>query len=309
MKNKKPAGLLLNVDRLKEAELLSPKEFKQLIIALRRYQEGEEIQENTLSQACRITYRMMRLDIDHNLKSFQEKCEQNRINGQKGGAPFGNQNAVKKKKNEEKPTHKPSIYLSDDTFKQIVNWYHKYCPNFPAIKRLTNTRKLKIQECLKDMEEAGFSIACFRDVFMAMGTSEYLKDKRWVRLDWVINNTENWSKIYEGMYDKLYDNPKQSEESPDIQVVSSDDYSEEGSEDSWEEDLNPTQNSKKEENAPSLDYVPQAPRFGIDPPPYSIHHVEYEDEEEYKTEDLYLEHVQNAPSFPGARPFPGTEQE
>ena len=54
MNNKKLVGLLLNVDKLKEAESLSPKEFKQLIVALRMYQEGEDVQENTLSSACKI---------------------------------------------------------------------------------------------------------------------------------------------------------------------------------------------------------------------------------------------------------------
>lgn len=277
MNNKKLVGLLLNVDKLKEAESLSPKEFKQLIVALRMYQEGEDVQENTLSSACKIVYRIMRLDVARNMESWNEKCKQNRLNGQKGGAPRGNQNAAKK--NKEQNQSKPIFSFPSETFQQIVDWYHEYCPSFPPIIRLTDARKLKIQACLKDMIESNYTIDCFRDVFMAMERSEFLKKTQGIDLDWLIKNTDNWYKVYEGKYNKLYDTPKQDEKTSDKQ------------EDDPCGDTEPAQYPEIDETASSTapNFGYQASQFGSDPSQFTPNYSQNE----------VVEYIKNAPSFPG----------
>lgn len=104
---KLPEEICLQITHLKIAEKLSGKQFKRLMIAIRKYASGKRVDTNQLPPLVKIIFDLMTQDIDKAQEAQRRRCEQNRINGQKGGAPKGNRNAAKLK--EDEPSNNPNV--------------------------------------------------------------------------------------------------------------------------------------------------------------------------------------------------------
>jgi hypothetical protein len=86
---------------------------------------------------------------------------------------------------------------------KVVELYHKYCPSYPKVVRITSTRKKHINARLKE-----HSLATFKSVFQKAEASDFLSGRngKWntskpCNLDWMLNE-HNMVKILEGNYDK-----------------------------------------------------------------------------------------------------------
>ena len=78
-------------------EDLSDEEFGQMMRALFKYVKNGE-KPAFSDRTMRSCWRPIQQAIDRAEKAYEDKCEQNRKNGKKGGAPKGNQNARKQPK-------------------------------------------------------------------------------------------------------------------------------------------------------------------------------------------------------------------
>lgn len=61
----------------------------------------------------KIAFKFIKKDLDVNLEKYEKTCEKNRLNGLKGGAPIGNQNAKKQPKTTQNNPDNPSGYLNN----------------------------------------------------------------------------------------------------------------------------------------------------------------------------------------------------
>lgn len=71
--------------------------------------------EPQFSGVLNIAFKFIKKDLDINLTKYDNICERNRQNGQKGGAPIGNQNARKQPKQPKQPDNE------DDNDNDIVS--------------------------------------------------------------------------------------------------------------------------------------------------------------------------------------------
>ena len=74
--------ICLQIAHLKIAEKLSGKQFKRLMIAIRKYASGKSVDTNQLPPLVKIIFDLMTQDIDKAQEAQRRRCEQNRINGQ-----------------------------------------------------------------------------------------------------------------------------------------------------------------------------------------------------------------------------------
>ena len=97
---------------------------------------------------------------------------------------------------EEEKASKTSI-----DFEGVIGLFHRCCPGFPKVTKLTESRKGKIRVRLGEM--GGMEVA--EAVFGKMAASKFLKgynDRGWkATFDWVMENDKNWVKVIEGQYD------------------------------------------------------------------------------------------------------------
>ena len=82
------------MEQLKE---LSAEQIGHVILAASAYSNGEELPE--LDAFERIVFIRLRQTIDCDAKAYNETCAKNKLNGSKGGAPKGNNNARKNNQN------------------------------------------------------------------------------------------------------------------------------------------------------------------------------------------------------------------
>ena len=82
------------MEQLKE---LSAEQIGHVILAASAYSNGEELPE--LDAFERIVFIRLRQTIDCDAKAYNETCAKNKMNGSKGGAPKGNNNARKNNQN------------------------------------------------------------------------------------------------------------------------------------------------------------------------------------------------------------------
>lgn len=86
-------------------------------------------------------------------------------------------------------------------FSAVIDLFHRCCPGFPKVTKLTESRKGKIRVRLGEM--GGMELA--EAVFRKMAASKFLNgdnDRGWkATFDWVMENDKNWVKVSEGQYD------------------------------------------------------------------------------------------------------------
>lgn len=94
-------NFLLKNDLIEIVDVLSKDEIADLFIAILNYVNGKPIE---ISGSLRAVFIPIQKEIDKNEESYQKRCEINRANGSRGGAPKGNKNAQKPKTTENNPS-------------------------------------------------------------------------------------------------------------------------------------------------------------------------------------------------------------
>lgn len=89
---------------------------------------------------------------------------------------------------------------------EAMRMWNELCPSYPRVKLMSESRKNKLRVRLGEMGKGGADpMETLRTVFTKMEASSFLKGgnrRGWrANLDWVLENTNNWVKIFEGNYD------------------------------------------------------------------------------------------------------------
>jgi hypothetical protein len=91
--------------------------------------------------------------------------------------------------------------LENVPFQEIVDLYHKHCPEMRRVSKISPGRREKIRTRWKD---EGESIEVFEKVFKAAGQSPFMNGKSvkpwWADFDWFMKNADNMIKVLEGKY-------------------------------------------------------------------------------------------------------------
>lgn len=207
----KPKGFYVYLETEELISILDDDEKGKLFAALFKYARDGTVPEITDNRPLIMAFIGCRQQIDRDQKEYERKCRTNRLNGQKGGAPKGNQNARKnntmpEKSTENNPTleetteEKQNFIESGNSFnyQAVVNAFNSICVSLPKIQKLTDARKKKIknlQHHLGDMP--------IEDYFTMIEQSDFLTGRtgKWgnCNFDWILNPT-NLTKIIEGNY-------------------------------------------------------------------------------------------------------------
>lgn len=102
----------------------------------------------------------------------------------------------------------PTINIDYD---EVAQKWNEYCPMLPPIQRWTPARKSRLRSCLK---QADISVDNLYKVFRIIGCTAFLNgqnDQFKATFDWVIQKSQNISKIYEGFYARSYQEKKDYE--------------------------------------------------------------------------------------------------
>lgn len=88
------------------------------------------------------------------------------------------------------------------TVSDLIDMWNKYCGNLPRVSKLTQTRKRKIVQRLKEEPDP----KVWEKVFVRCATNGFLNgtenDRLWsASFDWIIGNDTNYVKVLEGRYD------------------------------------------------------------------------------------------------------------
>lgn len=89
-------------------EDLTDEEFGQLMRAVFKYARNGE-KPSFSDRTMRACWKPIQQAIDRANEAYKQQCEVNRINGKKGGAPYGNQNAKKQKTTETSETSETTL--------------------------------------------------------------------------------------------------------------------------------------------------------------------------------------------------------
>ena len=117
----------------------------------------------------------------------------------------------KEKVSEEKFIPKKDLKKSEQKEKSdpdsVVELFHKCCPSFPKILKLSGTRKHKIKLRLEEMNN---DLILLKKVFDTMEKSKFLRGDNkgeWkATFDWIFDNSNNWVKVIEGNYNDKNNN-------------------------------------------------------------------------------------------------------
>lgn len=105
---------------------------------------------------------------------------------------------------------KPELSINID-YDEVAQKWEEYCPTLPPIQRWTPARKSRLRSCLK---QADISVDNLYKVFRIIGCTAFLSgqsDQFKATFDWVIQKSQNISKIYEGFYARSFQEKKDYE--------------------------------------------------------------------------------------------------
>jgi len=102
---------------------------------------------------------------------------------------------------ENDPLSEPIINI-----KIIAENFNTYCPSHTPVLIVSEDRKQRIRLRFEEMKEAGLDpYQVFDLIFKKIEASHYCKGNNqlnwWATFDWIIKNSDNWVKTYEGNYD------------------------------------------------------------------------------------------------------------
>lgn len=81
---------------------------------------------------------------------------------------------------------------------KVISLWHEVCTSYPAIRRITDQRKKKIELRMKELE---YNYDTLRLIFEKMQASKFMKEGGWASFDWVFTSEGNMTKVLEGNYD------------------------------------------------------------------------------------------------------------
>lgn len=129
-------------------------------------------------------------------KTYNDKCKYDKCNNDTKEIELSNDNPTKKE-----TSSFPQVGDKID-YDRIVNMYHKACPSYPKLIKLSDKRKAKIRVRFEEMKHDYQTMAT---IFCKMEASKFLKGDNkngWkATFDWVLDNANNWVKVLEGQYD------------------------------------------------------------------------------------------------------------
>lgn len=83
-------------------------------------------------------------------------------------------------------------------YELVVNLWHEVCTNYPTITKLTEKRRQKIDQRMKELD---MDYSKLRIVFEKMQASSFMRSGNWASFDWVFMSEGNMTKVLEGNYD------------------------------------------------------------------------------------------------------------
>ena len=135
-----------------------------------------------------------------NVSKNNESAE-NTADGYTDGYTDGYHNKNNKNNKNVKKDKEDDDAKSPFDYQNVVDLYHRLCPAFPKLLKLTSDRKAKITARMSEIKDL-----CTMDkIFKKMQASAFLKGNNshhWkASFDWVMENDKNWVKVLEGNYD------------------------------------------------------------------------------------------------------------
>lgn len=223
MKNERPAFLNIYLDNEETLNLLTDADRGKLLSMLLRYAKGEEVAPVTDNAALAILFSVMTKQIDRDFAAYEAKCRRNRENAKKGGAPRGNQNAVKQETTENNP-HAPKTTEEKEEEKEkekekeeeeekeeaqetpaaaaaadVVALYHRFCPSMPKVRRVSAQREQLIDRACRALGGVEWDV-----FFRRVGGSDFLTGRsgKWkgCTFDWLLR-PDIIANVQDGKYD------------------------------------------------------------------------------------------------------------
>jgi len=155
--------------------------------------------EPNFTGSLSIAFKFIKKDLDHNLTKYKNICERNTLNGKKGGAPKGNQNARKEEKTTQNNPKQPKTTLydndNDNIRKEVVEE-----------KKTTTTTTLK--EIFPDLieDEPLIPFIDFEVLKKSVSESRFLKAFKFMKNSWI---NKHYSLMAQGYYkDYKFSNEK-----------------------------------------------------------------------------------------------------
>ena len=83
-------------------------------------------------------------------------------------------------------------------YEKVVGLWHDICKSYPRVTRLTDKRKKKIEQRMKELD---WDYEQLRRIFEKMEASTFMRGGSWASFDWVFTSEGNMIKVLEGNYD------------------------------------------------------------------------------------------------------------
>lgn len=135
-------------------------------------------------------------------ENIENQTETNFDKNQQNSVLLCNKNKKEKEKKKENENKKEKELISPDGQKFVELWNKN--DFLKKITGLTDKRKNKLRVRISEFKVAGEPLEVFKKILDNIGNSEFLKGNNssgWtISFDWLINNENNWRKVYEGNY-------------------------------------------------------------------------------------------------------------
>ena len=221
----KPKAFQCYLDNITVLEHLSDEEagrLWKLLYDLAVNGERGECDDPMVSMA----FDMMANKLESDFAAYDRKVKASRENGRKGGAPIGNQNAVKQPKTTQTTQYKDKYKNEDENENEktaeadavaaaadVVSLYNDICVSLPDVEAVTDSLVSRVAR-LGDMN--------YREYFERVQSSDFLSSRsgRWhgCNLDWLLR-PDTVQKVRAGTYDNRKPKPAPSKASYNIEEL------------------------------------------------------------------------------------------
>lgn len=83
-------------------------------------------------------------------------------------------------------------------YEKVVGLWHEVCKSYPRVTKLTDKRKRKVGQRMKELD---WDYGQLRLIFEKMEASSFMRGGSWASFDWVFTSEGNMTKVLEGNYD------------------------------------------------------------------------------------------------------------
>lgn len=91
----------------------------------------------------------------------------------------------------------------------VVKLWHEICTSYPRITKLTEKRRQKIDQRMKELN---MDYGQLESIFHKMQNSSFMKNGSWATFDWVFASEGNMTKVIEGNYDDKKSSTRQNQD-------------------------------------------------------------------------------------------------